>query len=112
MAYRTDEEVVEVIRDLLGDRPQADLALATGIDPTALNKVFKGTRRIALGELVAIAEQLGVDPQAVLVDETEDAVVFRADTDTQALNDVKARFSQVIDNYLLLETLAGNRRDV
>ena len=112
MSYRSDEEVVEVIRGMLGDRSQADLAAATGIDPTALNKVFKGTRRLALGELVAIADQLGVDPQELLLDRSADAIVFRADADQVVLGAVQETCSRVIDNYLTLESLAGRRRDV
>ena len=107
MAYRTDAQVVEVIRELLGARPQAEFAAAVGIESTAFNKVLKGTRRLALGELVAIAGQLGVDPQVLLVDQSEDAVVFRADADQEVLDEAQVRCLELIDNFLLLEALAG-----
>jgi transcriptional regulator with XRE-family HTH domain len=107
MGYRTDQEIAARTLELLGDRRQADLAGFAGMSESALSKSLHGRRRFSVSELAAIAEFLGVEPLALLVKEQDAEFVFRADADPATLGTAADSCRQLIEGYLLLESLAG-----
>lgn len=95
------------IAELRGEMSQQDLARAVGLDPTVLSKIEAGKRPLRIGELVAIARELGIDPTAIL---DEDAPVFALRGDASGdVQQAVQRFEQVMDAYLTLSALAGDR---
>jgi len=104
-AYLTDEEVGARIKGLLGQRKQAEVARAAGMDETALSKVLKGTRKLTLGELARIASVLSIDPGDLLMREVEARPMWRSDADPAAVGEAERAMSRAIDAYLLFDAL-------
>jgi transcriptional regulator with XRE-family HTH domain len=107
MAYGTDGEIAARVLELLGDRKQADLAAFVGLSESALSKALHGRRRFSVSELAAVAEFLGVEPLELLVKAEDAEFVFRADADRATLGEAADSCWQLIDGYLLVESLAG-----
>jgi transcriptional regulator with XRE-family HTH domain len=107
MAYRSDEEIAARALELLGDRKQAELAAFVGMSESALSKALHGRRRFSVTELAAMAEFLHVEPLELLVKEEETEFVFRADADRAALDEAADSCRQLIEGYLVVESLAG-----
>ena len=107
MAYRNDNEIAARTLELLGDRKQADLAGFVGMSESALSKALHNRRRFSVTELAAIAEFLGVEPLELLVREEDAEFVFRADADPATLGEAADNCRQLIEGYLLLESLVG-----
>ena len=105
MPIRSQSEIGQKIRELLGERPQAELARAVGIDPSALSRVITGRRSLDLSELAAVAQFFGVDSEAILF-EDDQVFALRADCQSDDIRAAVARCVTIIDNYLLLETAA------
>lgn len=105
--YRTREEVAERIRELREDRDikQRALADALGIDPATMNRIEKAERGISTGELVSLAEALGVGVDAILRVE-EPAFAFRASCADEDVRESLAAFREVIADYFAAEALA------
>ena len=104
---QTTEGIGGRIADLRGEMSQQDLAHAVGLDPTVLSKIEAGKRPLRIGELIAIARELGVDPASVL---EEEKPVFALRRDASAkIRQAVGQFEQVIDAYLTLSALAGDR---
>ena len=105
--YRTREEVAERIRELREehDITQRALAEALGMDPATMNRIEKAERGISTGELVAIAEELGVAVDTILRTE-EPAFALRASCADEEVRESLASFREVIADYFAAEALA------
>ena len=103
--YLTQIEVGAKIARLRDERdvPQRRLAAEIGLDPSALSRVESGERGLAVGELVAIAEFLGVSMDELLRDDVAGAPLFRNEGGEVAGNDAVAVFDELIDDFLALE---------
>src|SRR3954470_7971854 len=79
MAYLTQAEVGARVARLRDERgvSQRRLAAELELDPSALSRVESGERGLAVGELVAIAEFLGVPIDELLRDDAAAAPLFR-----------------------------------
>jgi transcriptional regulator with XRE-family HTH domain len=106
MEYRSDDKIGRRIETLRGDLPQRELALAVGMEPTALNKAIAGKRRLNLNEIVSIASYLGVEPESLIA---EDGPVFvmRAGNDDDAVCSAVEECSNVVEDFLIFESLVG-----
>jgi transcriptional regulator with XRE-family HTH domain len=91
---------------MLGERSQADLARAIGLDQSALSRVISGQRSLDLSELAAISEYFGVSSESLLF-EDDQVFALRADSVSEEVCESVQRCLDVIDHYLLLETAAG-----
>lgn len=104
---QTTEHIGERIADLRGEMSQQDLAQAVGLDPTVLSKIEAGRRPLRIGELIAIARELGVDP-ALLLDEQQAVFALRGDASAE-IREAVQHCERIVDAYLTLSALAGDR---
>jgi transcriptional regulator with XRE-family HTH domain len=107
MTYRTQEEVAQRVRELreTSELSQRKLAQTIGIDPASMNRIESGQRGISTGELVAIAEALNVEVDAVLrVEETSYAL--RASCPDDDVRESLGFFREVIADYFAAEAIA------
>lgn len=103
---RTTADLAATIRELLGERPQRELADVLGLDASAVSRALAGKRALSLGEVVDIADYLGVEPSYLLFD--DDAVfALRADQSTALTRDAERRCLRIIDDVLAFRTVAG-----
>jgi hypothetical protein len=107
MVYRTDSEIGEQIRGLLGSRTQKSLANSVDMDPTALNKAIAGTRALSGTEIVLIARELRVTPMQLLAKEEEPVFAMRAGGDDKSISAAIEECSALIEGYLRLEALVS-----
>jgi len=105
MTYLTQAEIGAKIARLreVRDVPQRRLAGEIGLDPSALSRVESGERGLAVGELVAIAEFLGVSMDELLRDDIPAAPLFRNEGGEAAGNEAVAVFDEFIDDFMALE---------
>jgi transcriptional regulator with XRE-family HTH domain len=105
--YRTNEEVAGRIRELRDERgmTQRALADALGVDPAAMSRIEKAERGLSTGELVGVAEALGVSVDTILRKQ-EASYALRADCDGESLRDDLAFFREVIADLFAAEALA------
>lgn len=101
----TDEVIGARIRDLRGGMSQSELAAAIDMDPTILNKIEAGKRRIAIYEAVEVAEALGVTTDEILRSE-EPMFVMRA-SDGIDVERAQSACRELAENYLHLQRLVG-----
>jgi transcriptional regulator with XRE-family HTH domain len=104
--YRTRDEVAQRIRELREERDitQRALAQALAIDPASMNRIEKGERGISTGELVALADALQVDLDAILrVDGP--AYALRANCADEDVREGLAFFREVIADFFAAEAL-------
>jgi hypothetical protein len=106
MAYRTREEVAARIRELREEREMTQRTLATtvGLDPAAMNRVESGERGLSTGELVGIAEALGVDADDILRSGQPSLALRAACGDGEVAQSVDF-FRDVIADYFAVEAL-------
>jgi transcriptional regulator with XRE-family HTH domain len=55
---------------------QRELAAAIGIDPAAMSRVENGQRAVSVGELVKLADVLGVPVEALLADAKPESSIW------------------------------------
>ncbi len=105
--YRTREQVAQRVRELRQERElsQRKLAEAIGVDPASMNRIESGERGISTGELVAIAEALRVDVDAILR-LVEPSFALRANCGDDEVRETLASFRDVIADYFAVEALA------
>lgn len=105
MSYRNQEQVGEEIAALRAERgvSQRRLAQAIGLDASALSRIESGERGLAVGELVAVAEYLGVDVDRLLLDEAGAPPLFRGDGDPERGDAAVAEFGEIIDDFFTFE---------
>lgn len=108
MRYLTQEQLGLRIAELRSERGVSQRRLATvlELDPSALSRIEAGERGLAVGELVAVAEFLGVDTDALLRDEVEAAPLFRNDGDPEQGDAAVGEFSSIIDEFFTFEAAA------
>ncbi len=109
MSYLTQEQVGHRIAELRAERgvSQRRLAAALDVDPSALSRIESGERGLAVGELVAAAEFLGVDTDALLRDEVEAAPLFRNDGGDEEAQAAIDEFTAVMDDFFTFEAAVG-----
>lgn len=103
--YLTQEEVGQRIERLRGERgvSQRRLADAIGVDPSALSRIESGQRGLAVGELVAISEFLGVTTDELLRRQVESVPLFRNEGGPGEASDALVAFEAIIDDFFAFE---------
>lgn len=102
---RTTADLAATIRELLGERPQRELADLLGLDASAISRALAGKRALNLVEIVDIADYLGVEPSHLLFDD-EAVFALRADEGSALTRDAERRCLRVIDDVLAFRTVA------
>ncbi len=104
----TQEQVGQRIADLRAERgvSQRRLADVLGLDPSALSRIESGDRGLAVGELVSVAEFLGVASDALLRDEVDAMPLFRNEGGPEQGDAAVAEFASVIDEFFTFEAAA------
>lgn len=110
MSYLTQEQVGRRIAELRAQRgvSQRRLAAALDLDPSALSRIESGERGLAVGELVAAAEFLGVETDVLLRDELEAAPLFRNDGSDEEAQAAIAEFTAIMDDFFTFEAALGH----
>lgn len=105
MSYLSQIEVGRRIAELRSERgvSQRQLAAAMDVDPSALSRVESGERGLGVGELVAIAECLGVETDTLLRGEAEPAPLFRHDGDDDRARAAIGEAAGIIDDFFTFE---------
>jgi transcriptional regulator with XRE-family HTH domain len=105
--YRDRAELAEKVRELRELRGMTQRALAEALDiaPASMNRIEKGERGIAIGELVGLADTFGVDVDALLRSD-DPAYALRAGCDDAAVTKTLGFFHEVIADYFAAEALA------
>lgn len=105
--YRTRDEVGARIRELRDERgmKQHELAAALGLAPAAMTRIEKAERGLSTGELVGVAEALGVPVDDVLRKE-ETTYALRANCSDEAARETMDFFHDVIADFFAVEALA------
>lgn len=108
MSYLTQEQVGQRIADLRAERgvSQRRLADVLSVDPSALSRIESGERGLAVGELVAVADFLGVDTDALLRDEVEATPLFRNEGGPEQGDAAVLEFTSIIDEFFTFEAAA------
>ena len=102
---RTTTDLAATVRELLGDRPQRELAQLLGLDASAVSRALAGKRALNLAEVVDIADYLGVEPSHLLF--TDEAVfALRAGEVTALSPEAERRCLQIINDVLAFRTVA------
>jgi transcriptional regulator with XRE-family HTH domain len=106
MAYRTQDEVAQRIRALREERDlsQRKLAEIIGVDPASMNRIESGQRGLSTGELIAIAQALDVEVDAILRVE-EPSYALRAECADEEVRESLMFFREVIADYFAAEAL-------
>jgi transcriptional regulator with XRE-family HTH domain len=106
--YLTQEEVGQRIERIRGERgvSQRRLADAIGVDPSALSRIESGQRGLAVGELVAISEFLGIPTDGLLRREVESVPLFRNEGGEGEASDALVAFEALIDDFFAFEAAA------
>lgn len=108
MSYLTQEQVGHRIAGLRAERgvSQRHLADVLGLGPSALSRIESGERGLAVGELVSVAELLGVDPHALLRVEVDATPPFRNEGGREQGNAAVAEFTSIIDDFFTFDAAA------
>ncbi len=109
MTYLTQEQVGRRIAELRTEREvsQRRLAAALDLDPSAMSRIETGERGLAVRELVAAAEFLGVGADTLLRDEVDAKPLFRNDGDVSQAEAALAEFVAVMDDFFTFEAALG-----
>jgi len=110
MSYLTQQQIGHRVTELRSERgvSQRRLASALELDPSALSRIESGERGLAVGELVAAAEFLGVGTDALLRDEVEPALLFRNDGGRAEANAAVAEFTAIMDDFFTFKAAVGH----
>jgi transcriptional regulator with XRE-family HTH domain len=101
---RSDAAVGQRVVELLGSRPQRELAEAVGMQPSVLSRALTGARAFNMSEIVDIADYLGVRVEELLFDE-QPAFAMRGAADDETTQAVVAQCSHLIDAMLQIEAV-------
>ena len=102
---RTTTDLATTVRELLGDRPQRELAELLGLDASAVSRALAGKRALNLAEVVDIADYLGVEPSHLLF--TDEAVFALRAGEGAALSPEAERCClQIMSDVLAFRTVA------
>ncbi len=96
---RTDAEIAEVIRTLVKDRPQREMAALLDVDQSAVSRALAGKRAFNLQEVALIANWMDMPADEILFAQGG-GVAFRCDG-ADARCDVAARQCRDIVKDLL-----------
>ncbi len=108
MPHLTHKEIGCRVGELRRERdlPQRRLAELIGIDPSALSRVESGERTLAVHELVAIADVLGVPADRLLREDGDPMPLYRNDGGEAEAREALGAFERVIDDFFALEAVA------
>jgi len=109
MAERSAAEIAAYIRNARKavDLTQADVAGALRLDKSAVSRIERGERGLAVGELAALARLLAVTVDDILFDEVPEEVLLRAEDDQHAAA-ATALTDELIQDYLYVDALIGD----
>lgn len=105
MSYLTQQQVGQRVAELRAERgvSQRRLAAALGLDPSAMSRIESGDRGLAVGELVAASEFLGVDTDVLLRSEVDAVPLFRNDGGDDEADVAVAEFTAIMDDFFTFE---------
>lgn len=87
---------------------QKQLAADIGMEPAALSRVETGKRSMAIGELVLIAERLGVASDDLLLASPDPAPLYRNDGGDDVARTAVAEMSSIVDDFLGFRSVVGD----
>ncbi len=102
---RTDQKVSETVREMLGDRPQKELAELLGLDPSAVSRALAGKRAFNLREITLIADWVGVEPEEILFTRPS-AFAFRCDADAGVCDVASRKCRSIVQDFLAFRAVA------
>jgi transcriptional regulator with XRE-family HTH domain len=110
MGYRTQEQVIEEIVALRERQgvSQRQLADVLGLDQSAVSRIERGERGLAVAELAGIAEHLGASVDAILRDDQE-IELLRADTADATVREAMSMVDRITETFFSFEALSGAR---
>jgi transcriptional regulator with XRE-family HTH domain len=109
MGERSAAEIASYIRDARkrAGVTQADVADALGVDKSAVSRLERGERGIAVGELARVARLIGVSVDELLFEELPEEVLLRAEDDQHA-TEATALTDELIEDFLYVDALVGD----
>lgn len=109
MAERSAAEIAAYIRDARKavNLTQSQVADALRLDRSAVSRIERGERGLAVGELAALARLFGVFVDDILFDDVAEEVLLRADDDQHSAA-ATALTDRLIEDYLYVDALIGD----
>ena len=102
---RTDEEIAEVIRRLVENRPQREVVDLLDIDQSAVSRALAGKRAFNLREVALIADWLGLGADEILFAQPS-GFAFRCDADDARCDAAARQCRDIIRDYLAFRAVA------
>lgn len=108
--FLTPDELGARLRDLRAERglAQKDLASLADMDPAALSRVETGKRSLGIGELMTIADRLGVGTDDLLLREPEPTPLFRNAGGAEAAAKSINQMQGIMDDFLSFNSVVGD----
>jgi transcriptional regulator with XRE-family HTH domain len=109
VAYRTNEDLGRRIAELRDERglTQVELAKAMDLTSSVLSRIESGQRGLGAGEVLEFADFFGVSVDSILQQETEGALLLRADVENDDVRDALDAFERDVENLLNLRAAVG-----
>lgn len=109
MAERSAAQIAAYIRDArkAAGLTQADIALALRLDRSAVSRVERAERGLAVGELAVLARLLDVTVDDVLFEDVEEEILLRAEDDQHATA-ATTLTDELIEDFLYVDALIGD----
>ena len=108
--YLPFEAIGPRVRSLREERgiAQNQLAAEVGMEPAALSRVETGKRSLAVGELILIAERLGVSSDDLLFTNPEPLPLFRSKGGDGAAQPALREMLSIVDDFLGFRSVIGS----
>jgi transcriptional regulator with XRE-family HTH domain len=109
MAERSAAEIAAYIRDARKavHLTQAEVSAALHLDRSAVSRIERGERGLAVSELAALARLLELTVDDILFDDVPEEVLLRAEDDQHAAS-ATALTDELIEDYLYVDALIGD----
>lgn len=102
---RTDAEIAEVIRDLVDNRPQREIAELLDVDQSAVSRALSGKRAFNLGEVALIADWMGMDADRILFAQPS-GFAFRCDAGDVRCDAAALQCREIVRDLLAFRVVA------
>ncbi len=109
MAERSAAGMAAYIREArrASSYTQVDVAAALRIDKSAVSRIERGERGLAIGELTALARLLAITVDDILFEDVEEDTLLRADDDQHAAA-ARTATDALIEDFLYVDALVGD----
>ena len=102
---RTDAEIAQVIRDLVKDRPQREVAELLDIDQSAVSRALAGKRAFNLREVALSADWTDMDAEAILFAQPS-SLAFRCDAGDARCDAAARQCRDIVRDLLAFRAVA------